>query len=88
MKFIVLPISDAQLIFTEDELKTIRKNVEGTEAIVHEEILIDKRTAMGMSVLSNDQGEFEWVYPTYQYNSEELNSLLQSSDWSQYNDII
>lgn len=31
MKFIVLPIRDAQLIFTEDELKTIRKNVDEIE---------------------------------------------------------
>lgn len=88
MKFIILPISDAQLIFTEDELSHVRKNNDGSQVIVHEEILIDKRTAMGMSVLSNDQGEFEWIYPTYQYNSEELNSLLQSSDWSKQDETV
>lgn len=83
MKFIVLPLTDAKFIFTEEELSHMRKNVDETEVIVHEETLISKREAMGMSVLpSEDTGQIEWTYPNYEYNSEELNNLLNSSEWT------
>lgn len=42
MKFIVLPLEDAKLIFTEQELETHRKSIDGTEVIVHEETLLEK----------------------------------------------
>ena len=87
MKFIVIPIEDAQLVFTEEELNRARKNVEGTEVIVHEEILLKKRQEAGLStLLTDDTGEFEWTYPVYQYGSKELNELITSFDWNSEND--
>lgn len=83
MKYIVLPIDDAKLIFTEEELSTMRKSTDETEVIVHEEILLNKREAMGMSVLpTDDNGEIQWTYPIYGYNTDELNSLLESDKWT------
>lgn len=84
MKFIVLPITDAKIVFTEEELSTMRKSVDETEVIVHENILIEKRNAMGLATLpSEETGQIEWTYPVYEYNSEELNNLLNTSKWSQ-----
>lgn len=89
MKFIVLPIEDAKIIFTEQELETHRKSTDGTEVIVHEETLIEKQEAMGMTVLpSEETGQIEWTYPNYEYNSDELNSLLESDKWKSKEDII
>ena len=79
MKFIVLPLEDAKLIFTEKELETHRKSIDGTEVIVHEETLLEKRQALGMSILPTDEnGVIQWTYPNYEYNTDELNTLLES----------
>lgn len=89
MKFIILPMSDAQLIFTEKELETMRKSIDGTEVIVHEEILLRKREAMGMITLPNEEtGKIEWTYPNYNYNTDELNNLLNSDKWSYKENVI
>lgn len=82
MNFIILPIEDAKLVFTGEELDTIRKSVDGTEVIVHEEILICKRQSLGLSALPSVGGDnIEWTYPVYEHDSEELNTLLNSSKW-------
>lgn len=89
MKFIVLPIEDAKLIFTEKELETYRKSIDGTEVIVHEETLLEKRQALGMSTLPTDEvEEIQWTYPNYEYESKELNDLLESDKWNSKEDII
>lgn len=83
MRYIVMPIEDAQVVFTDNELSTMRKSVDGTEVIVHEEILVRKRNQMGLTtLLSEETGAIEWTYPVYEYNSVELNNLLQSEAWS------
>lgn len=83
MKFIVLPIEDTKVFFTEEELATHRKSIDGTKVIMHEETLIEKRNALGLSILpSEETGQIEWTYPNYEYNSEELNNLLNSSEWA------
>lgn len=83
MKYIVLPIEDAKLIFTEEELNTMRKNVNETEVIVHENILIEKRNNLGLSTLpSEETGQIEWTYPTYEYNTKEIEELLNSDNWT------
>lgn len=88
MKYIVLPIEDAKLIFTEEELSTMRKSTDETEVIVHEEILIDRREAMGISTLpTDDDGQIEWTYPVYEYNTDELNTLLESDKWASEEEI-
>ena len=71
MKYIVLPIEDAKIVFSEEELNTMRRNVADTEVLVHEEILLRRREALGMSTL-----------PINEYNTEELNNLLVSKEWN------
>lgn len=89
MKFIVLPLEDATLVFTEQELETHRKSIDGTEVIVHEETLLEKRQALGMSTLPTDEvEEIQWTYPNYEYGSKELNDLLESDKWSSKEDIV
>lgn len=89
MKFIVLPIEDAKLVFTEQELETHRKSIDGTEVIIHEETLLERREALGMSTLSTDEDrEIQWTYPNYEYNTDELNTLLESDKWSSKEEII
>lgn len=83
MKYIVLPIEDAKIVFSEEELNTMRRNVADTEVFVHEEILLRRREALGMSTLPiNEDGTFQWTYPVYEYNTEELNNLLVSKEWT------
>lgn len=83
MKYIVLPIEDAKILFTDEELETHRKSVDGTKVIMHEETLIEKRNALGLATLpSEDAGQIEWTYPNYEYNTKELNNLLNSSEWA------
>lgn len=82
MKFIIIPIEDAEVLFTSDEIEHARKSVDGKKMIVHEETLIDKRNAIGLQTLPAEYtGEIEWTYPVYIYNSEELTDLLNSKDW-------
>lgn len=89
MKFIVLPISDAKLIFTSEELEKMRKSTDDTEVIVHEEILINKRQSLGLAILTDEEtGQIEWTYPNYEYNSKELNDLLDSDKWSDKESLI
>lgn len=89
MRYIVMPIEDAQVVFTEEELSTMRKSVDNTEVIVHEETLIRKRNSMGLTTLpSEDTGIIEWTYPIYDYNSSELDTLLSSDKWLTKNDNI
>lgn len=82
MRYIIIPLTDAKFVFSEDELSHMRKSTDETQVIVHEEILLNKREAMGMSVLpSEDTGQIEWTYPVYEYNSKELNDLLNGNNW-------
>lgn len=88
MKYIVLPIEDAQIVFSEQELSTMRKNIANTEVLVHEEILLRKREQLGMSTLPiNEDGTFQWTYPVYEYNTEQLNNLLSSEEWTKNEEL-
>ena len=82
MKYIVIPIEDAQIVMTQDELEHARKSIDGSEVLVHEETLVRKRNAMGLVTLPADDGDFEWTYPVYEHGSKELNELLSGSEWS------
>ena len=82
MRFIIIPIEDAKTVFTEEELSTMRKSLNGTKVIAHEEILVRKRNALGLTTLPSDEtGVIEWTYPVYNYKSEELDTLLNSDEW-------
>lgn len=88
MKYIILPIEDAKVVFSEEELNTMRKNVADTEVLVHEEILLRKREQLGMSTLPiNEDGTFQWTYPVYEYNTIELNNLLSSKEWTKSEEL-
>lgn len=79
-----MPIEDAQVVFTEEELNHKRKSVDGTQAIVHEEELLRKRGSLGVQTLpSGDGGAAEWPYPVYEHGSAELAELLSSPQWSE-----
>lgn len=82
MKYIVIPIEDAQIVMTQDELEHARKSVDGSKVLVHEEILVRKRNAMGLTTLPADNEDFEWTYPVYEHGSKDLNELLNGSEWS------
>lgn len=89
MKFIILPLTDAKIIFSEKELETHRKSIDGSQVIVHEETLIEKRQALGLGELPTDtDGTIQWTYPNYEYNTDELNSLLESDEWSSKEELI
>lgn len=83
MRFIVIPIEDAKVVFTEEELSTMRQSLDKTKVIAHEEILVKKRNAMGLATLpSEETGVIEWTYPVYDYKSEKLDTLLSSDEWA------
>lgn len=89
MKFIVLPITDAKIIFSEKELETHRKSIDGTQVIFHEETLLKKRKMLGLAELPADEnGVIQWTYPNYEYESKELNDLFESDKWSSKEDIV
>lgn len=84
MRYIIIPIEDAQVVMSQDEIAHARKNVEGTQLIVHEETLVRKRNALGLNTLtSEDTGMIEWTYPVYEYQSKELDELLASKEWTE-----
>lgn len=83
MRYIIIPITDLKIFFSDEEISHMRKSTDETKAIVHEEILLRKRDALGLATLpSEDIGQIEWTYPVYNYNSEELNTLLNTSEWT------
>ena len=89
MKFIILPIEDAKIVFSEKELETHRKSIDGSQVIVHEETLLEKRQTLGLGELPTDtDGTIQWTYPNYEYNTDELKSLLESDEWSSKEEII
>lgn len=84
MRYIVIPYEDAQIVMTQDELEHAKKSIDGTQVIVHEDILIRKRNAMGLTTLpTEDTGTIEWTYPVYEFGSEALEQLLQSEEWTE-----
>lgn len=86
MRYIVLPIEDALVVFSTEELESMRKSLDGKKVIVHEGILLRKREQLGFSTLPSETGEMEWTYPVYEYNSKGLNDLLSSEEW--YEEVL
>lgn len=84
MKYILIPTEDARVVFTEEEIQHARKSIDGTQMIVHENILLDKRQSLGLTTLMNKETEkIEWTYPVYEYGSKELEQILQSEEWTE-----
>lgn len=87
MKYIVLPINDMKQLYSDKELETMRKSIDGTQVIVHEELLLEKRKQLGLAELPVDgNGAIQWTYPNYEYESRELNDLLESEAWQSKGD--
>ena len=83
MRYIVLPVEDARAVFAEHEISHMRRSVDGSQVIAHEEVLLRRRAAMGVQMLpSGDTGAAEWPYPVYEHGSAELAELLSSPQWS------
>lgn len=84
MRFIVLPISDVTSIFSPSEVEGMRKSIDGTEVIMHEEILAKKKEERGEELFTDPEtGEILWdPYQVYQYGTRELDSLLESPEWT------
>lgn len=74
MKFIVLPIEDAKIIFTEEELSTMRKNVDKTKVVLHEEYI-------------KNIDEFN-VLTRYEFDSTEFTEIMNSEDWVHGEDYV
>lgn len=89
MRFVVLPITDMKELYSDKEIETMRKSIDGSQVIVHEETLLERRKMLGLAELPADSdGNMEWTYPNYEYESRELNDLLASKEWSSKEDII
>lgn len=74
MRFYKIPISDLKEIDPDWEHR--RTNIEGTEAIIHEEILL----SILPQPLNNDM--LNVPYPIYESNSKEFEQLLSSPEWT------
>ena len=74
MRFYKIPISDLKEIDPDWEHR--RTNIEGTEAIIHEEILL----SILPQPLNNDM--LSAPYPIYELNSKEFEQLLSSPEWT------
>ena len=83
MRYIVIPIEDVSGLFTQEELEHARKSNDGSQLLVHEEVLLGKREKLGLATLPADEGSglVEWTYPVYESGSEALAGLLGSDGW-------
>lgn len=82
MRFIIVPIEDMKVMFTEQELSTMRKSIDGKQVIIHEEILLNKKNNRELSNFAYEEiGLIDWPYPVYNYSSDELNILLNNTEW-------
>ena len=83
MRFYKIPISDLKEIDPHWEHR--RTNIEGTEAIIHEEIfneLAAKRNEEIMT-LSEREAEQTFPYPVYDSQSDVFKEMLSSSEWTE-----
>lgn len=83
MRFYKIPISDLKEIDPDWEHR--RTNIEGTEAIIHEEIfneLAAKRNE-GIMTLSEREAEQTIPYPVYDSQSDVFKEMLSSSEWTE-----
>lgn len=88
MRYVIIPTEEASLLFTDGELSTMRKSLDGTQIIAHEETLLRKRQESGLSTLpANGSDGLEWTYPVYDFGSVELQSLLASPEWYQEHNL-
>ena len=86
MEFVVLPVADA--LDMGIDIEHSRKNLLKTQILLHKEFILEAYEKLGQVIQSLDENDNpiiqypEIPYPVYDSNSEELDNLLNSSDWS------
>lgn len=86
MEFVVLPVADALDMGIDIEYS--RKNLLKTQVLLHKEFILEAHEKLGQVIQTLDENDNpiiqypEIPYPVYDSNSEELDNLLNSSDWS------
>lgn len=84
MRFVILPVEDAEVVVPQDVMAHVRKSVDGTKVLMHENLLLQYRENRGLSTLEDpDTGEIQWTYPVYNYGDEDFANLLGSSEWTE-----
>lgn len=86
MEFVVLPVADALDMGINIEYS--RKNLLKTRVLLHKEFILEAYEKLGQVIQTLDENDNpiiqypDILYPVYDSNSEELDNLLNSSDWS------
>lgn len=86
MEFVVLPVADALDMGINIEYS--RKNLLKTQVLLHKEFILEAYEKLGQVIQTLDENDNpiiqypDILYPVYDSNSEELDNLLNSSDWS------
>lgn len=86
MEFVVLPVADA--IDMGIDIEYSRKNLLQTQVLLHKEFIFEAYEKLGQVIQTLDENDNPIIqypdipYPVYDSNSEELDNLLNSSDWS------
>ena len=86
MDFVVLPVADA--IDMGIDIEYSRKNLLQTQVLLHKEFIFEAYEKLGQVIQTLDENDNPIIQypdipsPVYDSNSEELDNLLNSSDWS------
>lgn len=83
MRFYKIPISDLKEIDPNWEHR--RTNVDGTEAIIHEEIFNELAAKRNEEIMTLSEREAEQTipYPVYDSQSDVFKEMLSSSEWTE-----
>lgn len=83
MRFYKIPVEDLKMVDPDWEHR--RMNVDGTEAIIHEEILNGLVSERNKGIMTLNEGEIEQTipYPVYDSQSDVFKEILSSSEWTE-----
>ena len=83
MRFYKVPVSDLKLVDPDWEHR--RTNVDGTEAIIHEEIFNELAAKRNEEIMTLSEREAEQTipYPVYDSQSNVIKEMLSSSEWTE-----
>lgn len=84
MRFYKIPVEDLKMVDPDWEHR--RMNVDGTEAIIHEEILNGLVSERNKGIMTLNEGEPKLQtipYPVYDSQSNVFKEMLSSSEWTE-----
>ncbi|WP_055096771.1 MULTISPECIES: hypothetical protein [Bacteroidales] len=83
MRFYKIPVEDLKMVDPDWEHR--RMNVEGTEAIIHEEIFNELAAKRNEEIMTLSEREAEQTipYPVYDSQSDVFKEMLSSSEWTE-----